>query len=100
MTQQSIRDGFSKLRADKDLLPLADAAKSRSEGDWLVGINGTRAMTAFNSKDGGFYLTTVGSVNTPTLAILVDCEKKIRAFEPRNCWKISARFGTKTWVRA
>ena len=57
MTQQSIRDGFDRLRHDKDLLPLADAAKSRSEADWLVGINGTRAMTAFNSKEGGFYLT-------------------------------------------
>ena len=41
---------------------LADAARSRSEADWLVGINGTRAMTAFNSRDGGFFLTTVGRV--------------------------------------
>ena len=47
---------------------LADAARSRSEADWLVGINGTRAMTAFNSRDGGFFLTTVGRVQTPTLA--------------------------------
>src|SRR2546427_6115441 len=62
MTPQSIRDGFNSLRADKELLPLADAAKCRSEADWLVGINGTRAMTAFNSKEGGFYLTTVGRV--------------------------------------
>src|SRR5262245_59460784 len=54
MTPQSIRDGFEDLRADKALLPLADAAKCRSEADWLVGINGTRAMTAFNSKEGGF----------------------------------------------
>ena len=57
MTPASIRDGFAQLRADKEMLPLADAAKSRSEADWLVGINGTRAMTAFNSKEGGFYLT-------------------------------------------
>src|SRR2546428_12864179 len=69
MTQQSIRDGFSKLRTDREVLPLADAAESRSQADWLVGINGTRAMTAFNSKEGGFYLTTVGRVQTPTLAI-------------------------------
>ena len=71
MTQSAIRDGFANLRQDRDLLPLAEAAKSRSEADWLVGINGTRAMTAFNSKEGGFYLTTVGRVQTPTLAILV-----------------------------
>ena len=95
MTQQSIRDGFSKLRADKDMLPLADAAKSRSEADWLVGINGTRAMTAFNSKEGGFYLTTVGRVQTPTLAILVEREDKIRAFNPRDYWEVHARFGAK-----
>jgi DNA topoisomerase-3 len=95
MTQQSIRDGFSKLRADKDMRPLADAAKSRSEADWLVGINGTRAMTAFNSKEGGFYLTTVGRVQTPTLAILVEREDKIRAFTSRAYWEVHARFEAK-----
>jgi DNA topoisomerase III len=84
MTPQSIREGFAGLRADKEMLPLADAAKSRSEADWLVGINGTRAMTAFNSKEGGFYLTTVGRVQTPTLAILVEREERIRAFTPRD----------------
>ena len=92
MTQQSIREGFAKLRPDRDLLPLADAARSRSEADWLVGINGTRAMTAFNSKEGGFYLTTVGRVQTPTLAILVEREDKIRAFTPRDYWEVHARF--------
>jgi DNA topoisomerase III len=95
MTQQAIREGFSRLRPDKELLPLADAAKSRSEADWLVGINGTRAMTAFNSKEGGFYLTTVGRVQTPTLAILVEREEKIRAFTPRDYWEVHARFGAK-----
>jgi DNA topoisomerase-3 len=55
MTQQAIRDGFASLREDEDMLPLADAARCRSEADWLVGINGTRAMTAFNSKGGGFF---------------------------------------------
>src|SRR5207302_14164 len=96
MTPQSIREGFSKLRPDKELLPLADAAKSRSEADWLVGINGTRAMTAFNSKEGGFYLTTVGRVQTPTLAILVEREEKIRAFTPRAYWEVHARFGARS----
>jgi DNA topoisomerase III len=95
MTPQSIRDGFAKLRADKDMLPLADAAKSRSEADWLVGINGTRAMTAFNSKEGGFYLTTVGRVQTPTLAILVEREEKIKAFTAKDYWEVHARFGAK-----
>jgi DNA topoisomerase-3 len=92
MTQGAIREGFEGLRKDKELLPLADAAKSRSEADWLVGINGTRAMTAFNSKEGGFYLTTVGRVQTPTLTILVEREEKIRAFQPRDYWEVHARF--------
>jgi DNA topoisomerase-3 len=95
MTPSSIREGFSKLRGDRELLPLADAAKSRSEADWLVGINGTRAMTAFNSKEGGFYLTTVGRVQTPTLAILVEREDKIRAFTARDYWEVHARFASK-----
>ncbi len=95
MTPQSIRDGFEILRPDKELLPLADAAKSRSEADWLVGINGTRAMTAFNSKEGGFYLTTVGRVQTPTLAILVEREERIRAFTARPYWEVHGRFAAK-----
>lgn len=95
MIPASIRDGFAALRTDRELLPLADAAKSRSEADWLVGINGTRAMTAFNSKEGGFYLTTVGRVQTPTLAILVEREQKIREFTPREYWEVHARFGAK-----
>jgi DNA topoisomerase-3 len=95
MTPQSIREGFAGLRPDRELLPLADAAKSRSEADWLVGINGTRAMTAFNSKEGGFYLTTVGRVQTPTLAILVEREERIKAFTPRAYWEVKARFGAK-----
>jgi len=95
MTPAAIRDGFAHLRTDDDMLPLADAARSRSEADWLVGINGTRAMTAFNSKGGGFYLTTVGRVQTPTLMIVVDREQKIRKFVPRDYWEIRATFGAK-----
>src|SRR5256885_11061564 len=60
MTPAAIREGFEQLRDDATMRPLADAAVCRSESDWLVGINGTRAMTAFNSKTGGFHLTTVG----------------------------------------
>ena len=78
MTPAAIRDGFEHLRSDQQMLPLADAARCRSEADWLVGINGTRAMTAFNSRDGGFFLTTVGRVQTPTLSIMVEREEKIR----------------------
>ena len=92
MTPQAIRDGFASLRTDKQMLPLADAARCRSEADWLVGINGTRAMTAFNSRDGGFFLTTVGRVQTPTLSVVVEREEKIRKFVSRNYWEIHASF--------
>ena len=92
MTPGAIRDGFANLRNDSDMLPLADAARCRSEADWLIGINGTRAMTAFNSKEGGFYLTTVGRVQTPTLSIVVDREEKIKKFVPRDFWEVRADF--------
>lgn len=92
MTPDAIRNGFVKLREDREMLPLADAALSRSEADWLVGINGTRAMTAFNSKPGGFYKTTVGRVQTPTLAIVVEREAAIRDFEPVDYWEVVATF--------
>src|SRR6267142_3021939 len=92
MTPGAIRDGFSKLRTDQDMIPLADAALSRSEADWLVGINGTRAMTVFNSKSGGFYKTPVGRVQTPTLAIVVEREAKIKKFVPRDYWEVIGTF--------
>ncbi len=92
MTPSAIREGFNRLRDDEEMLPLADAAISRSEADWLVGINGTRAMTAFNSKSGGFFKTTVGRVQTPTLAVVVEREHKIRIHKPRDYWELSATF--------
>ncbi len=96
MTPAAIRDGFAALRTDAQMLPLADAARCRSEADWLVGINGTRAMTAFNSRDGGFFLTTVGRVQTPTLSVVVEREEKIRKFVSRDYWEIHALF----WAEA
>ena len=92
MTPQAIRDGFEHLRSDRQMQGLADAARSRSEADWLVGINGTRAMTAFNSQGGGFFLTTVGRVQTPTLAVVVEREEQIRAHVARDYWEVHATF--------
>ena len=92
MTPQAIRDGFNNLRSDAQMQGLASAARSRSEADWLVGINGTRAMTAFNSRDGGFFLTTVGRVQTPTLSLVVEREEKIRQFVSRDYWEVHGTF--------
>lgn len=93
MTPAAIRDGFEQLRTDEQMMPLASAARCRSEADWLVGINGTRAMTAFNSRDGGFFLTTVGRVQTPTLSIVVEREEKIRKHVFRDYWEVRGTFG-------
>ena len=92
MTQAAIREAFANLRNDETMKPLEAAARSRAEADWLVGINGTRAMTAFNSKDGGFFKTPVGRVQTPTLAIVNEREERIRKFVPRDYWEVHATF--------
>lgn len=92
MTQAAIRDAFDNLRDDTQMKPLEAAARSRAEADWLVGINGTRAMTAFNSKDGGFFKTPVGRVQTPTLAIVMEREERIRKFVARDYWEVHGSF--------
>ncbi|MEW5881519.1 MAG: DNA topoisomerase III [Pseudomonadota bacterium] len=95
MTPAAIREAFAQLRSDAEMHRLEEAARSRAEADWLVGINGTRAMTAFNSRDGGFFLTTVGRVQTPTLALVVEREEAIQRFVPRDYWEVRATFGCK-----
>jgi DNA topoisomerase-3 len=95
MTSESIRGAFQHLRSGEEMVPLAEAAVCRSESDWLVGINGTRAMTAFNNKTGGFQLTPVGRVQTPTLAILAEREDRIHAFKPRTYFEVFGDFEVK-----
>ena len=98
MTADSIRKGFSDLKSDQDLIPLSDAAKCRAEADWLIGINGTRAMTAFNSTKGGFYKTPVGRVQTPTLAIVVERDDKIKKFISKQYFELVADFQVNTGI--
>ena len=95
MTADSIRDAFNHLRPEEEMVPLSKAAVCRSESDWLVGINGTRAMTAFNNKAGGFQLTPVGRVQTPTLAILAEREDKIHQFKSRSYYEVFGDFEVK-----
>jgi DNA topoisomerase-3 len=92
MTRDAILEGFEHLRDGAELEPLHQAAVCRSESDWLVGINGTRALTAFNSKKGGFQLTTVGRVQTPTLAMVVERDNKIKNFVPKDYWELHGTF--------
>ena len=95
MTAEAIREAFRHLRSDESMQPLADAAMSRAESDWLVGINSTRALTSFNSREGGFQKTTAGRVQTPTLAILAEREEKIRSFKPHTYFEVFGDFGVK-----
>ena len=95
MTADSIREAFNHLRPEEEMVPLSKAAVCRSESDWLVGINGTRAMTAFNNRAGGFQLTPVGRVQTPTLAILAEREDKIHHFKSRNYYEVFGDFEVK-----
>jgi DNA topoisomerase-3 len=95
MTDDSIKDAWANLRSSEEMSNLADAAMCRSESDWLIGLNGTRALTAFNSRNGGFNVTTAGRVQTPTLSILTERELEIRSFVPRTYWEIHGDFDVK-----
>src|SRR5437867_8993042 len=92
MTTEAIRDGFARLRSDAEMQPLASAARSRNEADWLVGINATRAFTLRLSGGRGSSVTSLGRVQTPTLAIIVDRENKINEFKPRELHEIIGTF--------
>ena len=92
MTDGAIKSAFSELRTGDEMQPLADAAYCRSESDWLIGINSTRAMTAFNSKFGGFNKTPVGRVQTPTLALLAEREQEIEDFVSEDYFEVHGTF--------
>jgi DNA topoisomerase-3 len=90
MTKQAIREGFEKLRPGDQLEPLRDAARSRSEADWLVGMNATRAATTRRGWGAG--VVSLGRVQTPTLAMMVKREREIQAFVPEPYWLVHATF--------
>ncbi len=91
MTPEAIRDAYKHLRDGEEMQPLQDAARCRSEADWLIGINGTRGATIQFGRRGGT-AATVGRVQTPTLSLVYQREIEIRNFEPRDYWRIEGRF--------
>ena len=95
MTNNAILEAWDHLRSGEQMKPLTDAAQCRSESDWLVGLNATRALTCFNSRHGGFNITAAGRVQTPTLAILAAREAEIQAFKPTPYFEVHATFGVK-----
>jgi DNA topoisomerase-3 len=91
MTNAAMKDAFARLRPAEDYALLEQAARSRSEADWIVGINATRAATIRlkSSFDGA---VSLGRVQTPTLAIVARREEEIKAFVPEPYWLVDARF--------
>jgi DNA topoisomerase-3 len=94
LTDEAIKAGFAGLRPGQELEALADAARCRSEADWLVGLNATRAVTIRHRTGENSTLFSIGRVQTPTLAILTEREKQIRAFVPQDYWLLKGEFAT------
>jgi DNA topoisomerase-3 len=90
LTPEAIREGFQTLRDGRSMRPLEDAARSRSESDWIVGMNATRAYSVRFGRPGN--VLSVGRVQTPTLRLLVDREREIEEFRPEKFWTVHARF--------
>jgi len=91
MTRAAIGEGFQNLRDGDEMVNLQAAARSRSEADWLVGMNATRAATVRGRALGG--VVSLGRVQTPTLALIVRRDLEIDAFEPETYFQVDARFG-------
>ncbi len=102
MTDAALRAAWADLRPSARYDALADAARCRSEADWLVGLNATRAMTCLARKGGGSQLLSVGRVQTPTLAMIVDRDEQIAAFVPEDFWRVEATLtpegGGESWT--
>src|SRR3954466_5745097 len=91
MTKKAIQEAFEALRPGEEMKTLEDAARSRSEADWVVGMNATRAASIRlrSAFDGA---VSLGRVQTPTLALVARREEEIRAFKPEPYWLVEAAF--------
>ena len=92
LTDEAILDGWKNLRKGSDFDMLADAARCRSEADWLVGLNATRAMTCLAQSAGGDQFLSIGRVQTPTLALIVQRNHDIQNFVPETFWRVQGEF--------
>ena len=94
MTKEEIQKEFLNLKSSESYRGLANAALARSIADWKIGMNGTRAITAWSSKiyNVGFNKQVVGRVKTPTLAMIVNRDKEIDLFTPEKYFQIKATF--------
>ncbi|HWQ07786.1 MAG TPA: DNA topoisomerase, partial [Holophaga sp.] len=92
LTDEAIREAYGRMKPGEAYLGLRDAARSRQEADWLVGINCTRAQTLVMRRAGGEGVYSIGRVQTPTLALLVNREQEIEHFVPKDFWTLWATF--------
>ncbi|WP_306600001.1 DNA topoisomerase 3 [Geothrix sp. 21YS21S-2] len=92
LTDDAIREAYGRMKPGDAYAGLRDAARCRQEADWLVGINCTRAQTLVQQKAGGEGVYSIGRVQTPTLALLVNRELEIQNFVPRDFWTLWAVF--------
>ncbi len=92
LTDDAIREAYARMKPGEAYQGLRDAARSRQEADWLVGINCTRAQTLVMQRAGGEGVYSIGRVQTPTLALLVNRELEITDFVPKNFWTLMATF--------
>jgi len=90
LTDRALRQAWSQRKPGGQFDSLADAARSRSEADWLVGLNATRALTCLARQAGGGNLMSLGRVQTPTLAMIVGRDREIAAFQPEPFWTVKA----------
>lgn len=98
LTDEALEDGLRALRPGRDYDALADAARCRSEADWLVGLNATRALTLRARSAGATKLLSLGRVQTPTLAMVAERERELRAFVPQPFWSLQGDFRTSKGV--
>ena len=98
LTDNAIREAYDRMKPGEAYFGLRDAARSRQESDWLVGINCTRAQTLVMRRSGGEGVYSIGRVQTPTLALLVNRELEITNFVPKDFWTLWATFHAKSGV--
>lgn len=95
LTEEAIREGFQHLRPEADFQKLYEAGLSRAIGDWLLGINGTRLYTAKYGQ--GKNLLSIGRVQTPTLALIVNRQEEITNFKPEKYWELKTNYRNTTF---
>lgn len=95
LTEEAIREGFAKLKDQSDFQPLYEAGLSRAIGDWLLGINATRLYTVKYGQ--GKQVLSIGRVQTPTLALIVNRQLEIENFKPEPYWELKTVYRETTF---